>query len=70
MIAQEARKLLDDLGETDSMLEYSQGNLNVKDQRAIRYEEYIPHLINYVKMLKAEIETLKEALNGYTDEKG
>jgi len=62
MIAQETREVLDSLGETDSELEYLQGNLNVEGQRAIRYEEYIPHLINYVKELKAEIDSLKSEI--------
>jgi len=62
MIAQDVRELLDDLGETNSHLEYSQGDLNVKDQRAIDYEEYIPHLINYVKDLRAEISALKNII--------
>ena len=31
----------------------------MEDQRTIDYHEYIPHLINYVKYLKAEIEKLK-----------
>lgn len=62
MIAQDARELLDSLGEQDAMLEFSQGKLNVEDQRAIDYEEYIPHLINYVKDLRAEIEALKNII--------
>ena len=62
MIAQDARELLDSLGETDAHLEYSQGDLKVEDQRAIEYEEYIPHLINYVKQLRSEIEDLKKVV--------
>lgn len=60
MIAQEARKLLDSLGETDAHLEYitdaPSGFMNL---RCIHYEEYIPHLINYVKDLRSEIDSLK-----------
>ena len=59
MIAQDARKLLDELGEKDSKLEIGRG---VNDVRSINYEEYIPHLINYVKELRSEIEALKKAL--------
>ena len=61
MIAQQARVLLDSLGETDSKLEQSIGSPNkeIPDQRNINYFEYIPHLINYVKDLRAEIENLK-----------
>ncbi len=61
MIAQEVRKVLDDLGETDAQLEFSQGEMNgLDEQRAINYEELVPHLINYVRELKAEINKLKE----------
>ena len=59
MIAQEARELLDSLGETDSALEYSIGDTDIKDQRTIAYSQYIPHLINYVKDLRSEIDSLK-----------
>ena len=59
MIAQEARELLDSLGETDAALEHTMGDTNIEDQRTIEYHEYIPHLINYVRDLKAEIEALK-----------
>jgi hypothetical protein len=71
MIAQEARKLLDDLGEAEAELEYGPNvhNDDIPNYRAIRYDEYIPHLINYVKdlrdeitMLKAEIKELKNSL--------
>ena len=69
MIAQQARVLLDSLGETDSKLEQSIGSPNkeIPDQRNINYFEYIPHLINYVKDLRAEIDGLKaeiKALKG------
>lgn len=67
MIAQEARELLDSLGETDSALEYSIGDTDIKDQRTIAYSQYIPHLINYVKDLRSEIDGLKaeiKALKG------
>ena len=71
MIAQEARKVLDSLGETEAVLEYSptkgREEETIKDLRAIRYEEYIPHIINYIKDLRAvvnrqqaEIDQLKE----------
>ena len=69
MIAQEARKLLDDLGEAEAELEYGPKvhNDDIPNYRAIRYEEYIPHIINYIKDLRAvvdrqqaEIDQLKE----------
>lgn len=63
MIAQDARELLDSLGEETSQLEHSMEipdeETGMEDQRTIDYHEYIPHLINYVKYLKAEIEKLK-----------
>lgn len=69
MIAQDARKLLDDLGEQDATLEFSQGKLNVDDQRAIDYEQYIAHVINYLHYLEektekqqSEIDELKEII--------
>lgn len=68
MIAQEARKLLDSLGETDAHLEYiTDAPSSFVNLRCIHYEEYIPHLINYVKDLRAEIDGLKaeiKALKG------
>ena len=60
VIAQEARKLLDDLGEKDSRLEYSVGDKNIKDQRTINYVEYIPPLINVVQDLQRQIDELKK----------
>ena len=63
MIAQEVREILNDLGEDDAHLEFSLGDRNIDDQRAIEYEEYIPHLINYVKLLRAEISALKNIIN-------
>ena len=69
MIAQEARELLDKLGETESVLEFSQGDLNVEDQRAIQYDEYIPHLINYVKDLRAGLVALKEQVKLLKEDK-
>lgn len=66
MIAQDARKILNELGEEDSKLEHSMGipkeKATLDDQRTIDYQEYIPHLINYVKELKAEIDSLKEEI--------
>ena len=71
MIAQDVREILDELGEEDATLEFSQGNLNVEDERAIKYEEYIPPIINYIKDLQAqvdrqqaELDSLKEILQG------
>lgn len=66
MIAQDARELLDDLGETDAMLEHSMNipdNVSgIDDQRTIDYHEYIPHLINYVKDLQKQINELTEEI--------
>ena len=59
MIAQEVRDLLNSLGEDDAHLEYSQGDLNVEDQRAIEYEEFIPIIITYIQDLRADVEALK-----------
>ena len=36
---------------------------SIDNQRMLEYTEYIPHLINYVKDLKAEINELKAELN-------
>lgn len=49
VMAQEVREVLDDLGETDSQLEYSNSNM---DTLNVSYQEYIPLLINYVKDLR------------------
>ena len=69
VIAQEARELLNNLGEEDSQLEYIAGRPDGKipNQRNVNYNEYIPHLINYVKDLRSEIDGLKaeiKALKG------
>lgn len=71
MIAQEARRLLDSLGEGDSLLEHSmdipEEEAVMQDQRTIDYHEYIPHIINYIKRQEAEINELKaeiKALKG------
>ena len=63
MIAQEARELLDNLGETDAQLEYCSDEKNDFNPRNINYQEYIPHLINYVKDLRAELNRVKAELN-------
>ncbi|MBQ7588377.1 MAG: phage tail protein [Lachnospiraceae bacterium] len=67
MIAQDVRDQLDKLGETDAKLERSMGISEelsgMDDQRTIDYQEYIPHLINYVKDLRSEITGLKEEIN-------
>ena len=61
--AQDMRKILDDLGETESELEHSMGlpeeKTGLDDERMVEYLEFIPHLINYCKDLKAEIKELK-----------
>lgn len=65
MIAQEARQVLDELGETNAQLEYSVGDSEeLEDQRNINYNEYIPHLINYVKDLQNQISELQKQLKG------
>lgn len=63
MIAQDVRELLDNLGETDAKLEYCVNEEDEYNPRNIHYTEYIPHLINYVKALRAEIEALKNIIN-------
>lgn len=67
VLAQEARKLLDKLGETDAKLEHSMNlpteETGIDDQRTIDYQEYIPHLINYVKDLRKELAEVKAELN-------
>lgn len=61
VIAQETREILDNLGEEDSKLEYIAGKPDGKipNQRSVHYEEFVPHLINYVKDLRSEVEELK-----------
>ena len=59
VIAQEVRKTLNKLNEKDSQLEYTIGDTNIKNQRSVHYEEFIPHLINYVKELQSQIDELK-----------
>ena len=63
MIAQEARDVLDNHGETDARLEYCSDEENEFNPRNINYQEYVPLLINYVKDLRAEIEALKIIIN-------
>ena len=58
-IAQDVRKQLDDLGEDDVLLERP---MEVDDLRTINYHEYIPHLVNYVKELRAELDSVKAEL--------
>lgn len=60
VIAQEARKLLNDLKEEDSKLEYGVGDTNIKDQRTINYQEYIPPLINVVQDLQRRVDKLEK----------
>lgn len=67
MIAQDVRALLDNLGEENAHLEHSMGIpediSKIEDQRTIDYQEYIPHLINYVKDLRNELNRVKTELN-------
>ena len=73
MIAQDARELLDNLGETDAALEHSMGitgpEAKMDDQRTIDYHEYTAHLINYVKFLRSEISDLKEEIRLLKEER-
>lgn len=71
MIAQDARELLDSLGETDAQLEHSMGvdDAAVEDPRTIDYHEYIPHIINYIKDLRSEIVSLKEEVRILKEER-
>ena len=62
MIAQEVRTLLDSLGQNDAKLEFevdTPPEAEIKDLQSINYNEYIPHLINYVKELRAELDQAK-----------
>lgn len=64
--AQDMREILDNIGETESELEHSMGlseeKTGLDDERMVEYLEFIPHLINYVKDLRAEVVALKEIL--------
>ena len=70
MIAQEARKVLDDLGETDSVLEYGPNieDEDVPNYRAIHYEEYIPHIINYLQYLEKKTEEQETRISQLEEE--
>ena len=73
VIAQDVREVLDNLGETDVKLEHSmgfaEGESEIEDPRTVDYHEFIPHLINYVKDLRAEIEALKNIINTLKEDK-
>lgn len=73
LVAQDARELLDELGETDVMLEHSMGlpesESGIKDQRTIDYNEYIAPLINYVKDLQKQINELTEEIKILKEER-
>lgn len=66
VVAQDLRKTLDELEEYDATLERSMGipeeEANIPDQRTVEYYQFIPHLINYVKDLRAELNELKAEL--------
>ena len=73
--AQDARKLLDELGETDSVLEHGLKSYNpmYEDLRTVEYPEYVAHLINCIKYLEkktekqqSEIDELKEIIKNTT----
>lgn len=63
VMAQEVRKELNKLNEKDALLEYGVGDTNIKNQRNVTYQEFIPHLINYVKDLQSQIDELKSEIN-------
>ena len=71
--AQDMREILDNLGETESELEHSMGLpeevTGIDDERMVEYLEFIPHLINYVKDLRAEIVALKNIINTLKEDK-
>lgn len=60
VIAQEVRETLDKLKEDNTLLEYSVGDTNIKDQRTVRYQEFIAPLIAYVQDLQRQIDELKK----------
>ena len=66
MIAQDVRELLDNLGESDAVLEREMG---VDNYRMLEYTEYVPLLVSYVKDLRAEIEALKNIINTLKEDK-
>ena len=68
MIAQEVRELLDLLGMNDAKIEHGipappESDVIPEDMRTLEYVEYIPHLINYVKDLRAECNALRTEIN-------
>ena len=71
--AQDMREILDNIGETDSELEHSMGlseeKTGLDDERMVEYLEFIPHLINYVKDLRAEVVSLKEEVRILKEER-
>ena len=71
--AQDMREILDNIGETDSELEHSMGlseeKTGLDDERMVEYLEFIPHLINYVKDLRAEVVALKEEVRILKEER-
>lgn len=71
--AQDMREILDNIGETDSELEHSMGlpeeKTGLDDERMVEYLEFIPHLINYVKDLRAEVVALKNIINTLKEDK-
>ena len=60
VIAQEVRETLDELKEDNVLLEYSIGDTNIKDQRSVRYQEFIAPIIVYIKDLQRQINELKK----------
>ena len=68
MIAQEARELLDSLGENGSVIEFKPQSSDKEEYGAIHYQEYIPHLINYVKELRKELDEVKAELKALKGE--
>ena len=71
--AQDMREILDNIGETDSELEHSMGlseeKTGLDDERMVEYLEFIPHLINYVKDLRAEVVSLKNEVRILKEER-
>ena len=66
MIAQELRKVLNEIGEDEARIEQPMGGnaekSGIEDQRMINYEEFTALLIAYVKDLRKRLKNVEEQL--------